>query len=87
MLSGYGSGDWIRTGDTSGMNRMLWPTELRHHRDRPRQARITITGEDRKVNMFFEKICEKLGAKKHPWENPTDIENSVWLGIYRPYIN
>ena len=27
----YGSGDWIRTGDTSGMNRMLWPTELRRH--------------------------------------------------------
>ena len=26
-----GSGDWIRTGDTSGMNRMLWPTELRRH--------------------------------------------------------
>ena len=25
----FGSGDWIRTGDTSGMNRMLWPTELR----------------------------------------------------------
>ena len=28
-LQPYGSGDWIRTGDTSGMNRMLWPTELR----------------------------------------------------------
>ena len=27
----FGSGDWIRTGDTSGMNRMLWPTELRRH--------------------------------------------------------
>ena len=32
-LSGFkrGSGDWIRTSDTSGMNRMLWPTELRRH--------------------------------------------------------
>ena len=29
--SDVGSGDWIRTGDTSGMNRMLWPTELRRH--------------------------------------------------------
>ena len=27
----YGSGTWIRTGDTSGMNRMLWPTELCRH--------------------------------------------------------
>ena len=26
-----GSGDWIRTSDTPGMNRMLWPTELRRH--------------------------------------------------------
>ena len=26
-----GSGTWIRTGDTSGMNRMLWPTELCRH--------------------------------------------------------
>ena len=31
-----GSGDWIRTGDTSGMNRMLWPTELRRHKSGPR---------------------------------------------------
>ena len=30
-LQGFldGSGDRIRTNDTSGMNRMLWPTELR----------------------------------------------------------
>ena len=27
----FGSGTWIRTGDTSGMNRMLWPTELCRH--------------------------------------------------------
>ena len=27
----HGSGTWIRTGDTSGMNRMLWPTELCRH--------------------------------------------------------
>ena len=26
-----GSGEWIRTADTPGMNRMLWPTELRRH--------------------------------------------------------
>ena len=24
-----GSGEWIRTADRSGMNRLLWPTELR----------------------------------------------------------
>ena len=27
----YGSGGGIRTYDTPGMNRMLWPTELRRH--------------------------------------------------------
>ena len=27
----FGSGDWIRTSDTPGMNRLLWPTELRRH--------------------------------------------------------
>ena len=33
-----GGGTWIRTGDTSGMNRMLWPTELCRH-ELPKQHR------------------------------------------------
>ena len=31
LASIYGSGDWIRTNDRSGMNRLLWPTELHRH--------------------------------------------------------
>ena len=39
----FGSGTWIRTGDTSGMNRMLWPTELCRH-ILPDRTRDSITG-------------------------------------------
>ena len=42
-----GSGDWIRTGDTPGMNRMLWPTELRRHMPR------IIQNHTIPVNSFF----------------------------------
>jgi hypothetical protein len=31
LLTLSGSGEWIRTTDTAGMNRMLWPTELHRH--------------------------------------------------------
>ena len=46
-----GSGTWIRTGDTTGMNRVLWPTELCR-----RSARIIICTKQYFVNPFFQKI-------------------------------
>ena len=49
----HGSGDWIRTGDTSGMNRMLWPTELRRHINRQTgQAGVSILQNQPLVNSF-----------------------------------
>ena len=44
-----GSGTWIRTGDTTGMNRVLWPTELCR-----RSARVIIRIESLFVNTFFQ---------------------------------
>ena len=49
-FSGFlcGSGDPIRTDDRSGMNRLLWPTELHRH------SRDIITDESRCVKMFLQ---------------------------------
>ena len=58
VLHGIGSGDWIRTGDTSGMNRMLWPTELRRQMLSLR-ARITITDPSSFVNTFSQKFLQR----------------------------
>ena len=51
----FGSGTRIRTGDTSGMNRMLWPTELCRHLCLLNSNRILPKATEI-VNYIF-KIC------------------------------
>ena len=50
-FSGFfdGSGDWIRTNDRSGMNRLLWPTELHRH------SEVIISSGDAAVKRFWQK--------------------------------
>ncbi len=50
-LSGFlsGSGDWIRTNDRSGMNRLLWPTELHRH------SEVIISSGGAAVKRFWQK--------------------------------
>ena len=60
-----GSGDWIRTGDTSGMNRMLWPTELRRQK-----AKRIILNHPRFVKTFSQIpgnfLCAGKGFRPSP---------------------
>ena len=56
----FGSGDWIRTGDTSGMNRMLWPTELRRQIVCPnRHGLLYQTGACLSIS-FLKKLFRKM---------------------------
>lgn len=70
----FGSGTWIRTGDTSGMNRMLWPTELRRHKIPPNDHNVRpvrtldyYTSSRRYCQPLFKKnffFCRTQGSDK-----------------------